>query len=508
MTTRRSAASQRDATASHHHGASSSKAYGMPLLAQCFLCQKWRRIRRPHPSQTGFCCPVSPYAESRSCAVPENIEWLSDILQSTEKLRSLIRQKRKKPNYLDPKSIREARHLLHHQRVGHAPALFGGVGKGTAGAHKDDAIDVDQAGVLAVSRVAGGGRRTGGDRTRATNGQATTSSRTSSSRSRIKHEVVDDNEEEVSRHNAGNTSDASQSSLLHAHEEAPRPVPQKGQWGGRRYKGLRLDGTRIKPLKVKKTTAEDGDAAPDNNEEARPKRKYVRRKPIDEGSLDGSKRERSGENDDSMEGTPVVRKRYRREREIALGSAIPLEDPPESYRSSRLAARAQQNRDAKLPIKVESDDEEQRRHVSHRSARRERAASSSALSVETTASTTTIAAESRKSPKLPTVTTTVVSPLLPPTPAAPPAALIKREIAIIVDDIDAPSVRRGGRRREVTKWLTCDQCDKWRIVAAWPSKKEREHWRCSMRTEIPTSCEDPEDTADREEEILRKLGVR
>lgn len=151
-------------TAGQHY---STAAFGVPLVAQCFICQKWRRVRRPHPSIAGFSCPLSPYADNRSCALPENVEWLSDLMQSTDKLRALLRRSRKTPKYLDPRSIRDTRQLLHRQRVNHAPALFGSLGgpaaAGTTGSAKDNAIDVDQAGVLTTARVARGGTTATGD---------------------------------------------------------------------------------------------------------------------------------------------------------------------------------------------------------------------------------------------------------------------------------------------------------------------------------------------------------
>lgn len=124
----------------------------IPLVAQCCLCLKWRRVRRPHPTgSAGFCCALSPYAESRSCSAPENIEWLSDVLLSSDKLKAMLRRHRRGPKYMDPRHIRESRCILHRERVKAAPALFQ---SSNAGTKKDEAIDVDLPETISVSRRA------------------------------------------------------------------------------------------------------------------------------------------------------------------------------------------------------------------------------------------------------------------------------------------------------------------------------------------------------------------
>lgn len=74
------------------------------LFAKCNLCLKWRAVRRPHPNASeGFCCALSPYADTRSCHVPQNCSPSDLNPIRDDVLRKFVKKPRHVVAYLDPK---------------------------------------------------------------------------------------------------------------------------------------------------------------------------------------------------------------------------------------------------------------------------------------------------------------------------------------------------------------------------------------------------------------------
>lgn len=60
--------------------------------------------------------------------------------------------------------------------------------------------------------------------------------------------------------------------------------------------------------------------------------------------------------------------------------------------------------------------------------------------------------------------------------------------------------------KSMTKWVQCGKCDKWRVVVRLPKGQALDVWECCHRSELPTTCDDP-DEADREAVMRKRLGI-